>query len=607
MKYKTHILPIIILLVTACTGGDDEATIAVLDRAEAIMEEYPDSAYTLLYNIDSLRIESDDVPTSLRARYYLLLGTAMNKTDRPMAFDYYQSFSRQDKMQAVCPSGLTKTFDSLFQHTVVDYYDRHGTANEQMRSRYILGCICRDMHESPRAIEWYLSATDCADTLSSDCDYLTLMRIYGQMAYVYHHQLMSDQELDAWKQYSKYAAKCGNNDEYIRGIELQLDAYNTMHDTEKIFTLTDSIRHLYLQNDMHHAAARVFPTAIMEHLRLHNYAEAKKLMDIFETESDLFDSDGNIASNYSYYYLSKGWYYRCVGQLDSSEFYYRRLLSKGFELDGNRGLLDVSIARHIADSINVYAQRYENAVAKTETMINAQAVQNAKSMYDYSRNQQIAYEEHIKAQNRLVYIWMILAISGFAIILLSVIYLILCNKYRTQKKNWSKQMSDRESKLKKAEADIENNANEYQRRLNLKEKEIASLNESRKELKKSIKPRDNAASLSELKSSDIVDIFHKYSEGKRQGAPTGEEWKSLGRQIDKLLPSIQLQMSKNRLSKDEKRVCYLSIIDIKPTSVSLLMNKTTAQISNLRKSANLHLFNDPSAATLYTNLLSGIN
>ena len=79
-------------------------------------------------------------------------------------------------------------------------------------------------------------------------------------------------------------------------------------------------------------------------------------------------------------------------------------------------------------------------------------------------------------------------------------------------------MSDRESKLKKAEADIENNANKYQRILNLKEKEIASLNESRKELKKSIKPRDNAASLSELKSSDIVDIFHKYSEGKRQGA-----------------------------------------------------------------------------------------
>ena len=153
------------LLVTACTGGDKE-TIAMLDRAEALMEDNPDSAYTLLYNIDSLRIESDDVPSSLRARYYLLLGTAMNKIGRPMAFD------------------------SLFHHTVVDYYDHHGTRNEQMRSRYILGCICRDEHDSPRAIEWYLSAADCADTLSSDCDYLTLMRIYGQMAEVYIRQMM---------------------------------------------------------------------------------------------------------------------------------------------------------------------------------------------------------------------------------------------------------------------------------------------------------------------------------------------------------------------------------------------------------------------------------
>ena len=579
--HKLYIYILSLILLYACTGGD-EHVIALLDQAEAIMEEYPDSAYTLLYNTDTLRIEADDVPPSLRARYYLLLGTAMNKTDRPMSFD------------------------SLFQHTVVDYYDSHGTRNEQMRAHYILGCIYRDMHESPRAIEWYLSATDRADTLSSDCDYLTLMSVYGQMAEVYHHQLMTESELDSWEKYSKYAAKSGNNYEYIRGIELQLDAYNTMHNTEKIFTLTDSVRHLYLKNNMHQAAARVFTTAIMEHLHLHNYAEAKILMDIFENESGLFDADGNIASNYSNYYLSKGWYYRCIGQLDSSEFYYRRLLSKGFELDGNRGLLDISIARHLADSINIYAQRFEDEVAKTESMINAQAVQNAKSMYDYSRNQQIAYEEHIKAQDRLINIWMILAISGFVIILLSVFLLILYTIHHTQKNKWSEQMSDKESQLKKAAEALEYHTSNYQKDLSAKEKEIDDLKKSKKNLKNQIKKRDNAAALSELKNSDIVDVFQKYSEGKQQGFPTGEEWKSLGRQIDKLLPSTQLQMSRNRLSKDEKRVCYLSIIDIKPTYVSFMMNKTTSQISNLRKSANQHLFNDPSASTLDINLISGI-
>ena len=69
MKPPISIISVIltILSLTACTGGD-KATIAMLDRAEALMEDYPDSTYTLLYNIDSLRIESDDAPTSLRAR-----------------------------------------------------------------------------------------------------------------------------------------------------------------------------------------------------------------------------------------------------------------------------------------------------------------------------------------------------------------------------------------------------------------------------------------------------------------------------------------------------------------------------------------------------------
>ena len=95
--HKLYIYILSLILLYACTGGD-EHVIALLDQAEAIMEEYPDSAYTLLYNTDTLRIESDDVPPPLRARYYLLLGTAMNKTDRPMTFDYYQTFSRHGRV-----------------------------------------------------------------------------------------------------------------------------------------------------------------------------------------------------------------------------------------------------------------------------------------------------------------------------------------------------------------------------------------------------------------------------------------------------------------------------------------------------------------------------
>ena len=36
---------------------------------------------------------------------------------------------------------------------VVDYYDSHGTANEQMLAHYLLGCVYRDLGDAPRALE----------------------------------------------------------------------------------------------------------------------------------------------------------------------------------------------------------------------------------------------------------------------------------------------------------------------------------------------------------------------------------------------------------------------------------------------------------------------
>ena len=66
-------------------------------------------------------------------RYELLLAEAQNK---------------------LCHSFTT---DSVLRE-VVRYYDRHGSANDRLRSRYVLGCAYRDLHEAPRALECYQDA-----------------------------------------------------------------------------------------------------------------------------------------------------------------------------------------------------------------------------------------------------------------------------------------------------------------------------------------------------------------------------------------------------------------------------------------------------------------
>ena len=57
---------------------------------------------------------------------------------------------------------LTDGMDSLLLDAT-RFYDRHGTADQQVRAHYLLGCAYRDMGEAPAALQSYQDAIDRAD------------------------------------------------------------------------------------------------------------------------------------------------------------------------------------------------------------------------------------------------------------------------------------------------------------------------------------------------------------------------------------------------------------------------------------------------------------
>ena len=120
------------------------------------------------------------------------------------------------------------TGDSLLR-CAVDYFDRHGTANDRLLSRYLLGCAYRDLHEAPLALITWEDAVACADTLSPDCDYATLFRVYGQMADVYRRQHLPEKELEVNQRFSYYAQRAGDISNYIRGFVFQSGAYSKIY------------------------------------------------------------------------------------------------------------------------------------------------------------------------------------------------------------------------------------------------------------------------------------------------------------------------------------------------------------------------------------------
>ena len=80
--------------------------------------------------------------------------------------------------------------------TLADYFDSHGTPNDQMLAHYLLGRCYADMREAPMALHCYQEAITRADTLSPDCDFAQLSRVYGQSASIFYQQGLYRNQLE---------------------------------------------------------------------------------------------------------------------------------------------------------------------------------------------------------------------------------------------------------------------------------------------------------------------------------------------------------------------------------------------------------------------------
>ena len=147
-------LAAVMLFSGTCSSPYD----ARLQHIDSLMDSNPQAAYDSLSLFDSLHLYDGDRAGQMRLQ--LLLAKAQNKLYLPM------------------PS------DTVFME-VVSYYDRHGSANDRMLSRYLLGCIYRDQEKYPQTILAYQDAICFADTTETGCDYYLLSCIYSQMGRIY--------------------------------------------------------------------------------------------------------------------------------------------------------------------------------------------------------------------------------------------------------------------------------------------------------------------------------------------------------------------------------------------------------------------------------------
>ena len=201
----------VVVLLIACS--ERREYIDMLGRAKALMNDRPDSALTIL---DSLGLHEDEFGKGFRMRYRLHRLNALNKADT--------LFHSTDEAKEL-----------------VDYFDDHGTANEQMLAYYLLGRAYFDIHEAPMALSCFQTASEKADTTAADCDFRQLSRVYGQMSNIFYQQGLYEQELECEELSAKYGWKGNDPLTAIRSMGGKISAYRLMHNSDSAIFICEKV------------------------------------------------------------------------------------------------------------------------------------------------------------------------------------------------------------------------------------------------------------------------------------------------------------------------------------------------------------------------------
>ena len=565
-----------VIILAACAGNGKEHT--KLDVAQYIINERPDSALAIL---DSLEASSNQFSQSTLRRWQLLRLMAQNKCD---------TVFRSDSLQLL----------------LTDYYDHHGTPNEKMAAHYLLGRAYSDMGEAPQALQCYLDAVACADTTSLECDYNTLFRIYGQIAKIYQTQYIPNEELKARECYSYFALKSGDIYNQIRGKEKRIGPYYNLGDTAACLRITEQCREEYLKYGMQKEAASVFPTAIYIHLLRSNFDKAREMMEIFEGESGLFDSNGNISKGREGYYYSKGLYYLGIHQNDSAEFYFRKLqkIHYNHDFQVNKGLLSLYRNKGNNDSIAKYALLFEKSCDAIINENQADAIAQAAAYNKYSRFQKESEELAVKAETSKWLSRLLFIIFLFIVVVSTYVFMHYKRKHKEKIESLGVEYTNLMMEYRQACYEAESLKSDKDEALREKEFEINQLKsklDGMGNLFDGLSPDMKKLTLSK---SDIVSKFKEMAIPHiPPRLPCQKDWKMLMETLEYTNPGLYNSIIfSGNLSQQEIYACLLTMLHFSSGELTVLLEISKQRVSNIKASANYKLFGKRDAKSLLKNL-----
>lgn len=547
------------MLIVSCTGnkGYDQ----LLAKADSLMNVDDDSAKVAIQLLDDVKPELTEFTRSLVMRYELLYHKAMNKAD--IAF----------------------ISDSVMLE-VVDYYEHHGSANDRMLAYYVLGCVYRDMHEAPLALEYYNKATEQADTAAMDCDYATLCRVYSQMGMLFDKQHLPYQELNSWDKAVKYAYLAKDTLNAIRYYQNKIGAYGCLGQKDSAAFVNIKAAKLFNKHGYFVDSKIAFGCNFEYYLKKNRIKEAKKAFEAYQ--STHYKGNSNWEDSYAYVLYEQGLYYLTVEKLDSAY----SCLSQSFEQSKSFSNLAVStrgLAQYYTKTNNpILAAKYallSSAYNDSDLIATRHGqLQQLQAMYDYNRNKDIAYKAQLKAEQRMSIIYIV-------IICAILLFIVSISIYRKRLRLRNKRIA----MVQKMYNDSVQQLNEAQQELlklqDLNENTIATLVKEKEEtiqkLQMEVKKYEEAnighnllELEKQLKQSPIYQQL-VYLENHPLEKMTKNDRSNLEETVEKLVYGFA--DLKQKLNTKEYHICLLVKLHFSPSTISSLIGTSLSDISNSRR------------------------
>ena len=552
---------LIFMSLSSCSNRKYEQTIT---RADNLMELSQDSARSALAILDSIRPDLSKMGKSTQMRYQLVYAKGMNKG--------YVDF----------------TTDSLMKE-IVDYYDNHGTCQQQMLAHYLLGCVYRDLGDSPASLSCYNDAVEKVDTTSSDCDYKLLTRVYEQQGALFLSQSMPQNALSAYQKAEKYAWIAKDTLSAVLSYEHLGNIYEYMDNMNKVIEVYENASRRYRQYGYPVQAARALGGAIQALILTKQYAKAKKYMDVFEAESGYFQKDSCYSYiNYSHYYYLKGLY--CLESHSDSAKYWFTKCQEFAKTNNNKSFSACAwylyyIKHQQMDSVAKYSEQAFAYNDSANLDMERDLMQKMQAIYDYDRWKNVAHNEEIKATRANLTLLVSILVSVSVIIIGILTFLV----YRKKRKLELQEKEEQENLIRqqiydtKQELELLRTVNDRKIADVIKEKE-QTINKLKEDLK-DIRDKYSNSSLSDvdilLKESSIYKRI-KYLELHPKETMRENDWIELEETIEQLIPSF-IPLLKNRLNVIAYRICLLVKLEISTSSIAILLGLSSSAISKYRK------------------------